>query len=331
MIPNKKSSIILVLKILEEYSDEEHYLTQNDIASKILELYGIELERKGIASSLSLLEELDYDIDKGPKGGYALLSRTFDQTEATYLIDALFSSRSVDGKQAKHIADAISSCFSRYQRKDYKYIFKSAEINRTSNKEVLYNISVIQDAIKEGKRIGFKYLSYDENGNRTVRNNGFEYIVSPYYPINNFGRYYLLCNYREKYGALSVYRIDYMMDIAIKDDWPIKKMEDLKDAPKDFSISKYLNDHIYLFGGEVVDAELELENVLAIQYIKDWFGDNAKIRKKEDKISVKLRCDEEALYYWVIQYSEYVKVISPQSLVDKIKHGLKSALDKYND
>ena len=26
MLPNKKSSILLVLKVLEEYTDEEHYL-----------------------------------------------------------------------------------------------------------------------------------------------------------------------------------------------------------------------------------------------------------------------------------------------------------------
>ena len=87
MLPNKKSSILLVLKVLEEYTDEEHYLTQQEIADKIYQDYDIELERKSVGSSLSMLEELDYDIDKGPKGGFALLSRTFDQTEASYLID----------------------------------------------------------------------------------------------------------------------------------------------------------------------------------------------------------------------------------------------------
>ena len=115
MLPNKKSSILLVLKVLEEYTDEEHYLTQQEIADKIYQVYGIELERKSVGSSLSMLEELDYDIDKGSKGGFALLSRTFDQTEASYLIDAIFSSRSIDGRQAKKIADQVSSCFSKYQ------------------------------------------------------------------------------------------------------------------------------------------------------------------------------------------------------------------------
>lgn len=329
MLPNKKSSILLVLKVLEEYTDEEHYLTQQEIADKIYQIYDIELERKSVGSSLSMLEELDYDIDKGPKGGFALLSRTFDQTEASYLIDAIFSSRSIDGRQAKKIADQVSSCFSKYQRKDYSYIYKSSEINRTDNKQVLYNISVIHEAIKQGKRVGFQYLAYDAEGNQTVRRDGFEFIVSPYYLINNFGRYYLLCNYREKYRALQTFRVDYMVNIQIKDDWPIKNMNDLKEGPKDFSISKYLNDHIYMFGGDVIEAELELDGDWGILIVKDWFGGNAKLSHKDGKTYIKVKCNETALYYWIMQYSDCVKVISPSSLVEKTKEGLMKALERY--
>jgi len=329
MLPNKKSSILLVLKVLEEYTDEEHYLTQQEIADKIHQVYDIELERKSVGSSLSMLEELDYDIDKGPKGGFALLSRTFDQTEASYLIDAIFSSRSIDGRQAKKIADQVSSCFSKYQRKDYSYIYKSSEINRTDNKQVLYNISVIHEAMKQGKRVGFQYLAYNAEGNQTVRRDGYEFIISPYYLINNFGRYYLLCNYREKYRALQTFRIDYMVNIQIKDDWPIKNMNDLEEGPKDFSISKYLNDHIYMFGGDVIEAELELDGDWGILIVKDWFGENAKLSHKDGKAYIKVKCNEMALYYWIMQYSDCVKVISPASLVEKTKEGLIKALERY--
>ena len=329
MLPNKKSSILLVLKVLEEYTDEEHYLTQQEIADKIYQVYDIELERKSVGSSLSMLEELDYEIDKGPKGGFALLSRTFDQTEASYLIDAIFSSRSIDGRQAKKIADQVSSCFSKYQRKDYSYIYKSSEINRTDNKQVLYNISVIHEAMKQGKRVGFQYLAYDAEGNQTVRRDGYEFIVSPYYLINNFGRYYLLCNYREKYRALQTFRIDYMVNIQIKDDWPIKNMKDLEEGLKDFSISKYLNDHIYMFGGDVIEAELELDGDWGILIVKDWFGENAKLSHKDGKAYIKVKCNEMALYYWIMQYSDCVKVISPASLVEKTKEGLQKALERY--
>ena len=329
MIQNKKSSILLILKVLEEYTDENHYLTQKEIVEKVNQLYDIEIERKSVGSSLMLLEELGYDINKGSKGGFALLSRTFDLTEASFLIDAIFSSRSIDGKKAKKIANEVSNCFSKYQRKDYSYIYKSSEINRTINNEVLYNISIIHEAMKTGKRVGFQYLAYDKNGNETTRRDGFEYIVSPYYLINNFGRYYLLCNYREKYRALQTFRVDYMINVRIKEDWNIKRMKDLKEGIKNFSISKYINDHIYMFGGDSIDAIFELDNERGILIVKDWFGENSKICYKDDKILARVRCNETALYYWTLQYADVVKVISPISFVDKIKEGLKEALKRY--
>ena len=331
MIQNKKSSILLVLKILEEYTDDNHYLTQPQIATKISQLYGIDLERKAIGSSLQLLEELDYDIVKGPKGGFALLSRTFDPSEASFLIDAIFSSKSINGKEAKRMAEEVSSCFSKYQRKDYSYIYKSNEINRSKNKTTLYNVSIINEAISKGKRVGFQYLTYDKNGNEIYRNDGYEYIVSPYYLINNYGRYYLLCNYREKYRPLQLFRIDKMANIVIKDDWPIKQLKDLKDGPKDFSITKYLNEHVYLFNEEVIDAKIILDGEWAIEIVKDWFGDNAKIHFKDEKIIATIKGDEKALYYWIMQYSDCVTVLSPLSLVEKIKKRLIDATRRYQD
>lgn len=331
MIQNKKGSILLVLKILEEYTDDNHYLTQPQIATKISQLYGIDLERKAIGSSLQLLEELDYDIVKGPKGGFALLSRTFDPSEASFLIDAIFSSKSINGKEAKRMAEEVSSCFSKYQRKDYSYIYKSNEINRSTNKTALYNVSIINEAISKGKRVGFQYLTYDKNGNEIYRNDGYEYIVSPYYLINNYGRYYLLCNYREKYRPLQLFRIDKMANIVIKDDWPIKQLKDLKDGPKDFSIAKYLNEHVYLFNEEVIDAKIILDGEWVIEIVKDWFGDNAKIHFKDEKIIATIKGDEKALYYWIMQYSDCVTVLSPLSLVEKIKKGLIDATRRYQD
>lgn len=331
MLPNKKSSILLVLKILEEYTDEEHYLTQQEIVNKIYQIFGVELERKSVGNSLSILEELGYDIDKGAKGGFALLSRTFDRTEASFIIDAIFSSRSIDGKEARKISEDVSKCFSKYQRKDYSYLFKSTEVNRTINKEVLCNVAIIHEAIKLGKRVGFQYLAYDNNGKETLRRGGYEFIVSPYYLINNFGRYYLLCNYREKYRALQTFRVDYMVNIQIKDDWPIKRMSDLEEGIKDFSITKYINEHIYMFGGDSVIAELKLDNDSDILFVKDWFGDNAKISHKNGKTYVNVKCNETALYYWIMQYSDSVTVISPASLVSKIKEGLQKALERYNE
>ncbi len=149
MVENKKASILLILKVLEEYSDEDHFLTQQDIINKIDEIYGIELERKSVAFSLSLLQELDYDINKSPRGGYALLSRSFDNSEIRYITDALFSSKSLSAKQATELSKKLNSCLSKYQRKDYNFIYKSNEISRSENKELFYTLELIEEAKEE--------------------------------------------------------------------------------------------------------------------------------------------------------------------------------------
>ena len=328
MIENKKASIILILKILQEYSDEDHFLTQQDIIDKVDEIYGIELERKSVAFSISLLQELDYDINKSPRGGYALLSRDFDNSEIRYIVDSLFSSKSISGKQASELSKKLNSSLSRYQRKEYNFIYKSSEINRSNNKELFYTLELIEEAKRRGKRISFQYLSFDENGKPFPKMDGFRYIVSPYYSVNSNGRYFLICNYREKYRAITWFRIDYMISPKIEEDWPLKPIESLKDI-KSFDIAKYLNDNIYLLDGEVIDATIQIDDPNSIQYIIDYFGKNAKIYKKEDRLLADIKSNESALFYWYMQYSETFTIISPQSLIDRVKNEAERIIKKY--
>ena len=328
MIENKKASILLILKVLEEYSDEDHFLTQQDIIDKVDELYGIELERKSVAFSISLLQELDYDINKSPRGGYALLSRSFDNSEIRYIVDSLFSSKSISGKQAAELSKKLNSCLSKYQRKDYNFIYKSNEINRTENKELFYTLELIEEAKRRGKRVSFQYLSFDENGKPYTKMDGFRYIVSPYYSANSGGRYFLICNYREKYRAITWFRIDYMVNPKIEEEWPIKPIESLKGV-KNFDIADYLNDNIYLLDGEVIKATLEIENPNYVQFVVDWFGRNARTYKKEGKLYADIKCNESALFYWYMQYSECVTIISPQSLIERVKKEAERIVKKY--
>lgn len=328
MIENKKASILLILKVLQEYSDEEHFLTQQDIIEKIEQLYGIELERKSVAFSISLLQELDYDINKSPRGGYALLSRDFDNSEIRFITDALFSSRSISGKQAVELSNKLNSCLSKYQRKDYGFVYKSNEISRTDNKEVFYTLELIEEAKRRGKRISFQYQSIDEEGKPFLKMDGFRYIVSPYYSVNSNARYYLICNYREKYRAITWFRIDFMVNAKIEEDWPIKPIQSLN-GMEEFNITKYLNDNIYLLDGDVISATIQIEKPEHVIFVKDWFGKNAKIYSKDGKLLADIRANESALLYWYMQYSETLTILSPQSLIERVKKEAERIIKKY--
>ena len=327
MIENKKTSIILILKVLEEYSDEDHYLTQQNIIDKIHELYGIELERKSVASSLSLLQDLDYDINKSPKGGYALLSRELDNIEIRFIADALYSSKSLSGKQSRDLISKLNQCLSRYQRRNYNFIYKCNDFNRNSNSELFYTLDLIEEAKKRGKKISFQYLSFDENGKQYVKRNGFRYIVSPYYSVNSGSRYYLICNYNEKYRPIQSFRLDYIINAQIEEDKDIKPLESLEGI-SNFDISSYLNDNIYLLNGDVITARIRIDEPHSVQFVMDWFGRNAKIYKKDGVLYVDIKCNENALFYWYMQYSETLTLISPQSLIDRVKNEAKNICEK---
>ncbi len=120
-----------------------------------------------------------------------------------------------------------------------------------------------------------------------------------------------------------------MDNIEIKSDCDIIKLNNLKDSEKDFSITKYINEYIYLFAGKIIEATLELNSSDCIQFIKDWFGENVDLIETNDKIFAQVKCNETALFYWVMQYADCVKVIKPKSFVARVKNGLRDALAKY--
>ena len=328
MIENKKASILLILNVLKEYSDEDHFLTQQDIIEKVNQLYGIELERKSIAFSIYLLQELGYDVNKSPRGGYALLARTFDSSEIRFITDALFSMNSLSKRQATSLAKKVNSCLSKYQRKDYNYIYKCGDFKSYENADLFYNLELIEEAKKRGKRISFQYLTFDENGKPYTKMDGYRYIVSPYYSVNSNGRYFLMANYREKYRPIQLFRIDYMVNPQIEEEWAIKPIKSLE-GMENFNVYKYLKDTVYLLEGEVCVACFKIEKPSAIQYVVDWFGNNARLYNRNGNQYATVIGNENALFYWYMQYSESITVFSPQTLVNRVREEAERILQKH--
>ena len=323
---DKKLSMFYILEILKEYSDRNHLLKQKDIIDKLHNIYNIDIERKTISSTLELLSELGYDICKD-KGGVCLNERDFDETQIRFLIDAIYSSKIITAKQAKEISEKLYSSLSKYQRKDYSYIHKSTEIIRTQNNQVFLNIEIISEAIKLKKKITFKYLSYNNKGELIERRDGYIYKASPYFLINNFGKYYLICNVNN-HEDHSNYRLDYITDIRITNE-EIYPMDNVKTLGKDFNINKHINDHVYMFGGNIINAKILIKEEWAIKNVYDWFGSNARIKTENDKLYAYIRTDDRAFLYWALQYCEDYKVIEPEYLKKQMIEHAKAMLNDY--
>lgn len=324
---NKKMAMFYILDILKEYSDKNHLLTQKDIINKLHNIYLVDIERKTISSTIELLIDYGYDIVKGSNGGYYLNEREFDENEIKYLIDAVYSSKSISGSQAKDISQKLYSTLSKYEQKDYSYLYKSTEINRSTNKEIFLNIELINEAIKLKKKISFIYLSYDEKGQLSERREGKRYYVSPYFLINNFNKYYLISGSDFQNHHYN-YRVEYMKDIKILQ-YDIRPYKEIESLGEEFDITKHINDHIYMFGGEVIYSKILLLDQSAITYVIDWFGNNANIYEDDNKLYANIKSNDNAFFFWALQYQEHIKVLSPDSMVKKIVNTLEESIKKY--
>ena len=142
---NKKLSILYILEILKDYSDENHLLSQTEIVKKLNSIYGMECERKSVGANIDNLIDYGFDIIKTQTGCY-LGAREFEPSEIQFLIDAVFSSKSIDSFHSKELASKLSAFLSKYQRKQYNYLYKAGELNRTDNKQLFYNIDIINES-----------------------------------------------------------------------------------------------------------------------------------------------------------------------------------------
>lgn len=322
---NKKLLLLYVLDVLKEYSDAEHQLTQADIIEKIDKRFGMQSERKAISRNIDFLIDFGYDIVRGERG-YYLLGREFDSSEITYLVDSVYSSKALPPNAVTEIVKKLAGFSSVYERKAFKHLFKPM-VSGGVNKQYFFNIDVLNTAIEKCHKVRFNYLSNrSENGKVIeVKKN---HLVSPYFMVNNNGKYYLVCN-KDGKNTLSNYKIENIVDIVETDEEAIS-IQHFVDDDKKFDENAYINDHIYMFGGAVVNGKIELLNDRAIGAIYEWFGKNTTIASEEGKMVAYIKADEQSIAYWALQYAELVKVLSPLSVVTKIKTLIETLKNNYN-
>lgn len=320
---NKKLSILYTLQVLRDYSDENHLLSQNDIVIKINNIYGMTCERKSIATNIDSLIDFGYDIVKTNAGSY-LASREFEPSEIRFLVDAVFSSKSINSKHSRELAKKLSEFLSIYQRKQYKYVYKSDELNRTDNKELFYNIDIINEAIENNKQIEFDYIRNGYKSNNTKKH---PYKVNPYCLINNQGKYFLVCNY-DYFDEIGNYKLERIHNIKILDT-PIKPITKIKGFENGLDIAKYANENIYMFSTKTINATVKIYKDSATAYVEEWFGKNASLYEKENSIFADITANETSLIYWCLQYGEDIELLSPKDTRDKIKEILKQINKRY--
>lgn len=344
---NKKQIIINILDILKRYTDEDHRLSQKEIADILKNEYNMTVDRKSVKRNLSNLLEIGYPIEYSEsvrmipnkttgelEESYILsdfyLERDFSDAELRLLIDSLLFSKHIPYNQCRDLIEKLEGLSSKYFEAKVKHI-RTLDGNHPANKQLFYTIDILDEAISKGRQVKFHYAEYGTDKKLHNRKNREgvmrEYIINPYQIVVTNGRYYLICNY-DKYDDLSNYRVDRITDIELLNT-PAKSKRKVKGAENGFDLSKHMAEHIYMFSDESDTVTFRVKKYI-LDDVMDWFGkDLTFFDETEDEVSVRVRVNLAAMRCWAMQYALHAKILSPELLAEQIKEDLKKAIENY--
>ena len=250
----KKMLIMNILDILKKYTDENHRLSQKEIADILKSEYDMTVERKAVKRNLMNLIDFGYEIEYSEsvrmvpnrstgklEESYILsdfyLVRDFTDSELRLLIDSLLFSKHIPYSQCRELISKLESLSNRYFRSRVKHIKTMPDLSLHSQ-QLFYTIEVLDEAIGKHRQISFTYNSYGTDKRlhpRRDSNGGIrEYVVNPYQIAAANGRYYLICNY-DKYDDVANYRLDRITNIKLLPT-PAKPMEKVKELENGFDL-----------------------------------------------------------------------------------------------
>lgn len=327
----QKVKLLYIIKILTEFTDEEHPLSATDICEK-LATYDITAERKAIYDDINCLIDFGYDIiqTRVPKNGYFLASRDFELPEVFLLGDAVRTAKFISKKKTRELTSKLDKLLSKYQAKSNLRGIYIDSSNKTHNEELFYNIDRINTAIQAGKKIKFTYTKKILCEGKQIITESKTRIVSPYAMTWQFDYYYLIGNY-EKYDNLMNLRIDRIHSVEIIDS-PIRHFSEVSSYRDTFDVADYTKKLFGMFGGNMQEVKLRCSNKI-LEQVTDRFGDNifiTNVTADTFDFTVKAAVSD-ALVTWVTNYADLIKVLKPQELCDKIVIRAKKILDIYND
>ncbi len=334
--------ILNILDILKRYSDENHRLSQKDIKEILETEYEMKVDRKSVKRNLMDLVEFGYDIEYSEsvrKNSNQIeetmltdwyLNRDFQDSEIRLLIDSLLFSKHIPYSQCKALIEKLKNLSNQYFNAKVKHICNLPE-TMPSNQQLFYTIEVLDEAINKGKQVSFSYSNYDIDKKLHPRLTGKgkerTYRINPYQMVATNGRYYLICN-NQAYDNISHYRVDRISNIKLvdhktKDRSLVKGLENGLDLPK------HMAEHIYMFAGESVMVRFRADRSIVSDII-DWLGTDIEFSNEfESEVEANVRVNENAFTLWSLQYGQYIEVIEPSSIRERIKAAVNEMGLKY--
>ena len=310
-----KSLTLLVLRVLQEYSDEKNVMNARKISDKIEEDYGLKPDRRTVYTAVQQLQELGYEIlgFSDTHEGYYLATRDLETEQARLLMDAVNTFPFLSEEQTKRITAALCQKFSMNQKKKLRGTIRAER--KSTNPQFFLSVSSLYEAIEKHVKVSFDYYKYNDKKVLVPREKG-RMEVSPYFMTFTNGRYYLVCYNPEHPDAPSELRIDRMKNVRVS-----KQPAENKFGSNELDAA--VNASIYAYAGKPEHVVLIIDKTVLSDVI-DAFGSSVRVfAHDETHLKVTFNASPRGLKYWALQYLEHCRVEEPVVLKNEIKNLLR--------
>ncbi len=162
------NTILKLLQIFEDKTDEEHMLTKNEILQELADEGYETINEKQFYRKIEELRENGYRIEskKGRSTYYYLKRSRLTKAEWTYLLTLLLNNKDLSVKETNHMIDALENMAVCVSSVEYMRNRKERMATDKSKFGQLKNFKVILQAIEEHRSVEYTQLSYE--GSRPV-------------------------------------------------------------------------------------------------------------------------------------------------------------------
>lgn len=352
---NQRLKALFVLQYLQNNSDDETFVAVDDIIDYLNNL-GIAAERRSIYKDIKEInvahlmmrdgisfseaekwlqeDKEDALIQYKHLHGFYVKSsnRTLTPEDARLLAECVYSAKFIPAGREDFFIDLICSSLSDKQKEDIKHDVLLVDRISTNNKETLFNIDTIKDALSNNVKISFKYLkcTIKNEVQQVERKQGKDYVVSPYAMLINEGNYYLLAiDDADKKQKLKTYRIDRMRKVRTTEA-PRIVTEDTKNLNQ--NLKSYARKVFSMYGGReerimvrftpnLLDSVVDRLGTRNVIYMSD--SDN-----KHFYATASIEISKQ-FYGWLCGFGNQAKIMSPKYVADDFLAFLEGIKKKY--
>ena len=292
----KSLAPLLILRILEDHSDENHPLTRKQMEELLYNEYGIAMERKAFFRHIENVRAIyktgpvtirwksikpDPTERKHCKA-YYLQNDKLSHIDLRVILDALSGSSYLSQPETNELADRlIHLCPKPLQKQAVSYQ-RIGYDGKTDNDAILLNLEAIDQAITEHKQIHLDFIHIKSDGKRVVRKDSGKVCT----PIKYFvkGHNYYLVGVHSQEGTLKLvsYRLSDIACVEVTDE-PALDYRTIPEFKHGINWDKLLQEHPTL-------SRLQEKPIICtflclrwqIDDIKRHFGSLFRIRKLSD-------------------------------------------------